>query len=165
MANNQLDSFRVLIVDDERMIQRLVNDVLLSLGFRNIAIASSGRQAIHMVSHQKFDFMITDWCMPDMDGIELVRFVRNAPESVHATMPIIMLTGNTEAKYVLTAMNAGINGYLIKPFSAAQLVNRIRTMIEHPRPFVMAPKYRGPDRRHADKGSPSGGDRRKKRKK
>lgn len=165
MASNQLSALRVLIADDEKTIQRLVYDVLLSLGFKDITVANSGRQAIDLASKQKFDFMITDWCMSDMDGIDLVRFVRSSPESAHPMTPIIMLTGNTEAKYVMAALNAGINGYLIKPFSAAQLVRRIRTVIEHPRQSVISPNYRGPDRRHTNKGPPGGGERRTPRKK
>ena len=165
MSDNQLSLLRVLIVDDEKTIQRLVLDVLLSLGFKDITTANSGRQAIELVSNNDFDFIITDWFMADMDGIDLVRFIRKSPESCCPSMPIIMLTGNTELHDVKTAVDTGIDAYLIKPFSAAQLVQRIRRIIEHPRPFVLAPKYRGPDRRHTPRTPPGGVDRRNKPKK
>jgi two-component system chemotaxis response regulator CheY len=163
MRNNQLGDFQVLIVDDERTIQRLVMNVLQSLGFKDITAASSGRQAIALLSKQKFDFIITDWRMDDMDGADIIRFVRQSPDSPHPMTPIIMLTGNTEAHYVKTALALGVNGYLIKPFAADQLVRRIRAVIENPRQFVISPNYRGPSRRHTDKGPPKGGERRKPR--
>ena len=99
--------------------------------------------------------------MADGDGIEVVRFVRTAPQSPQQNIPILMLTGNTEAHYVLTARDTGANGYLIKPFSADQLVKRIRSIIELPRDFIISPTYCGPDRRHVNKPPPGGVERRK----
>ncbi|MDE2029820.1 MAG: response regulator [Alphaproteobacteria bacterium] len=163
MKKNQLSSLRVLIVDDEKPIRQLVTDILIRLGFKDITVATSGRQAIELASEHEFDFIITDWCIPDMDGIEIVRFMRSSPRARRPMTPVIMLTGNTEAKYVITALNAGVNGYVIKPFSAAQLIARIRAIIEHPRPFIVASSYRGPDRRHSDKPAPNGTERRKRR--
>ena len=164
MSSNQLARLQILIVDDEKNIQRLVYDVLASLGFRDITVANSGRKAIEFLSQRKFDFVITDWRMGDLDGIDIVRFVRTSPESQNRIMPIIMLTGNTEAHYVLTARAAGVNGYLLKPFSAEQLVRRIRVVIEQPAEFVIAPSYCGPDRRHVEKPPPNNDERRKRRK-
>jgi DNA-binding response OmpR family regulator len=154
-------NIQVLIADDERMIQRLVYDVLTQLGFRNITVASSGRQAIEHLKRQPFDFVITDWRMKDMEGIDIIRFVRSSPESPNPRIPIIMLTGNTEAHYVFTARDAGVNEYLIKPFTAEQLVRRIRAIIEKPKAFVEAPAYKGPDRRHRAEDPPQGNDRRR----
>ena len=161
MQNHQLGKLKVLTVDDEKTILKLVNDVLTSLGFTDIVIARSGRKAIELLSQQKFDFIITDWRMPDLDGIDIVRFARTSPESLYQMIPIIMLTGNTEAHEVIIARNAGIDGYLIKPFSAVQLVKRIRTIIEHPREFVVSPNYTGPDRRHRTEPPPGGIERRR----
>lgn len=161
MRQALLDSFNVLIVDDEAMIRRLVNDVLTRLGFSKITMASSGRAALDLLAKNKYDFIITDWRMADMDGIEIVRHARAA----HSNIPIIMLTGNTEASYVKTAINAGVNGYLLKPFSAEQLVKRISALIEEPRDFVVSKKYTGPDRRRSVKAPPDGVDKRKPRKK
>ncbi|MDD5585882.1 MAG: response regulator [Alphaproteobacteria bacterium] len=165
MKNSQLGKLQILVVDDEKTILRLICDVLIQLGFKDAVIATSGRKAIELLAKQKFDFIITDWRMNDLDGIDLVRFVRSSPESAYPTIPIIMLTGNAEAHYVMTARNAGINAYLIKPFSASQLVRRIRQIIEQPREFVLAPAFRGPDRRHRDEPPPPDLERRKPRKK
>jgi DNA-binding response OmpR family regulator len=162
MVANELKALRVLIVDDEALIQRLVYNVLTKLGFRSITVANSGRQAINLVSKQSFDFIITDWRMEDMDGIELIRFIRTS-SGVDSRVPIILLTGNTEARDVIEARDAGVTEYIIKPFSAEHLVRRIRAVIERPRGFVEATTYRGPDRRHTPLPPPSGQDRRKPR--
>jgi len=161
MRHPQLDSFNILIVDDAAMIRKLVGDVLKTLGFTNITEATSGRQAIELLTRNKFDFIITDWRMNDLDGIEVVRHVRGSRSNI----PIIMLTGNTEASYVKAAISAGVNGYLLKPFSAEQLVKRIRTVIEVPRDFVISKKYTGPDRRRTNAPPPDGADKRKPKKK
>ena len=157
---SHLQNIHVLIADDERMIQRLVYDVLTQLGFRKITVASSGRQAIDLLKRQPYDFIITDWRMKDFEGIDIINFVRSSPDSPNPRMPIIMLTGNTEAHYVCTARDAGVNEYLIKPFTTDQLVRRIRSLIERPKPFVESPAYKGPDRRHKSDEPPQGKDRR-----
>ena len=161
MKQPALETLTVLVVDDAAMIRKLVREVLKSLGFVNIVEANSGRQAIQLLTNTNFDFIITDWRMPDMDGIEIVRHVRGERNKI----PIVMLTGNTEAYYVKTAIGAGVNGYLLKPFSAEQLVKRIRTLIETPRDFVMSKKYTGPDRRRVSLPPPTGVDKRKRKKK
>jgi len=163
MHNRHLEKLKVLVVDDEKTILGIVNDVLDKLGFRNVAVAKSGRKAKEMIAKEKFDFMITDWRMDDIDGIELVRFARTSPESANPTLPIIMLTGNTEAHEVMTARDAGIDVYLIKPFSAEQLVKRIRAIIEHPREFVFSRNFTGPSRRYHKEPPPGGVERRRSR--
>jgi DNA-binding response OmpR family regulator len=161
MANAALHNINVLIVDDERLIQRLVYDVVKKLGFHAVSVANSGRRAMEMVGRQKFDFIITDWRMQDLDGIDVINFVRKAEESTCPEAPIILLTGNTEAHYVMRARDAGVNEYVLKPFSAEKLAGRIRCIIERPRSFIESREYRGPDRRRLDKGVPKGNERRK----
>lgn len=161
--SNQLEKLQVLIADDEKMFLRLVYDVLKQLGFRHITVAHSGRKAIELASSQPFDFIISDWRMGDLDGIDLIRFVRSSGEALNPRVPIILLTGNTEAHYVLTARDAGVNEYVIKPFTAEQLVKRIRSIIEKPRRFIDAPTYKGPDRRYHNIPPPNGVDRRKRK--
>jgi len=159
---DKFDDFHILIADDEPLIRNLVFGVLTNLGFRNITIAASGRKAIEHITNKKFDFIITDWRMEDIDGIDLVKHVRTTQKN--KTVPIIMLTGNTEVFYVKAAISAGINAYLLKPFSAEQLAKRIRSVIESPREFIISRKYIGPDRRHLDMVSTTGNERRKPRK-
>jgi two-component system, chemotaxis family, chemotaxis protein CheY len=164
MQNSQLSKLHVLIVDDEKTILGLVYDVLINLGFKNIVVAHGGRKALEFLKKHKFDFIITDCRMPDLTGIELVQFIRTSPESLSPMMPVIMLTGNTEAHEVITARNAGIDAYLIKPFSAQQLVHHIRAIIESPREFVASSYYTGPTRRHHNEQPPNGVERRRSRK-
>ncbi len=146
-SGNRLETLQLLLVDDERQMRRLLSDVLDHLGFKSLTIANGGLEAIKLASEQPFDFIITDWRMPDIEGIELVRFVRFNVNCKSPRVPIIMLSGNTEMHYVYEARDAGVNEYVIKPFSAGQLVRRIRTIIERPRCFIETTTYRGPNRR------------------
>ena len=165
MDFSKLEKISVLIVDDETLIQRLVHDVLEDLGFRKIVIANSGRKAIELLKLHPFDFVITDWRMDDMEGIDLIKHIRKSPESPNPRIPVILLTGNTEAHYILTARDEGVNEYVIKPFTAEKLVKHIRNIIEHPRCFIDSPVYKGPDRRFHDAPVPGGQNRRKRNKK
>ena len=139
-------------------------DVLTKLGFRQITVANSGRQAMELVAKESFDFIITDWRMKDLDGIDLIRFVRTNPRALNSRIPIILLTGNTEVRDVTEARDAGVNEYIIKPFSAEQLVKRIRSIVQRPKSFVETKIYKGPDRRHHNIHPPQGIDRRRKTK-
>jgi two-component system chemotaxis response regulator CheY len=166
MYPGTLPELAFLVVDDEPLVRKLVHGVLTSLGFTSIAFANSGRAAIEELGLKKdYDFLITDWRMKDLDGIDVVRFVRTSPQSPNKTLPIIMLTGNTEVHYVKVAIMAGVNSYLLKPFSAEQLVKRLRGVIEAPRDFIISKKYTGPDRRRVEMPPPEGVDRRKQQKK
>lgn len=150
LAGSRLNDIRVLIVDDEKPIIRLISDILGHLGFRDIAVARDGVEARDRLKMERFDFVITDWRMPRLEGIDLIRFVRHAPDSLSPRTPIIMLSGNSEEQYVTMARDAGVNEYMVKPFSASQLVRRLRAIIENPRSFIEAPHYHGPNRRWHD---------------
>lgn len=143
---NRLKSFSALIVEDERLMQRLVHDVLERLGFGRIYKADTGHVALTLLDTRPIDFVITDWRMPGMDGIEMTKIIR-AAEQAYALVPIIMLTGNAEKHQVLQARDAGVNEYLIKPFTVKDLCSRLNEIVEHPREFVIAPVYKGPSRR------------------
>jgi DNA-binding response OmpR family regulator len=160
-ASNPLRNVRILIVDDQFLIRKLVSSILDSWGFTDVTIRSSGREAIDCASQQNFDLVITDWRMRDLGGIDFLRFMRESRDPVKARTPIIFLTGNAEISDVKTARDAGVNEYLIKPFTASELMNRVRTIIERPRSFVKAPTYRGPDRRRRPGEAPDGYERRK----
>jgi two-component system chemotaxis response regulator CheY len=165
MLSEKLQDIDVLIIDDEPLMQNLVRGVLVSLGFTRITVANSGRKAQNLIAHNRYDFIITDWRMDDLDGIDIINYVRGSKTAPFCRMPIIMLTGNTEAHYVKDAINAGVSAYLIKPFSAEQLVKRIRSIIENPRDFIVSKPFTGPDRRHSDQPPTGGKERRKDKKK
>jgi len=146
---NNLKKFSVLIVEDEKLMQKLVSDVLDRLGFGKIFRASNGRDALHIMEGNPIDFVICDWRMPVMDGVEFTRIVRSS-EKAYTLVPIIMLTGNAEAHQVIQARDAGVNEYLVKPFTVKDLCSRLKEIIENPREFVIAPVYKGPSRRRRE---------------
>lgn len=161
MPYKRLKKIRILIVDDEKLILRLITDVLNHLGFKSITTALTGKDAMEKIRNEEFDFIITDWRMPDIKGIDLIHFIRSSGECTYPRVPIILLTGNTGSNYIVQARDAGVTEYMIKPFSAQQLVKHIKSIIENPRSFVDAPSYRGPNRRFHNAPTPHNIDRRK----
>ena len=150
VTHKKLQDIRILIADDDKLILRLITDVLNHLGFSDTTHANTGREAINLIKRQKFDFVITDWRMPDLEGIGLIQFIRSSGECPSPRIPIILLTGNAGSNYIYQARDAGVTEYMIKPFSAQQLVRRIKAIIENPRSFIEAPSYNGPNRRFHD---------------
>lgn len=161
MPSEVLKNFKVLVVDNDLLIRKLVLSVLQHFGFVSVTLAKDGRKAQELLLENNYDFMITDWRMEDIDGIDVVHFVRRSQTASKKHMPIIMLTGNTEVDHVSAARDAGVTAYLIKPFSAKELARRIRLIIEEPRPFIISKKFTGPDRRHSSQTPPNGIERRK----
>jgi CheY-like chemotaxis protein len=161
MAENPLRKVRVLIVDDQPLMRKLVSQMLHGWGFTDVTITSSGREALEHILRQPVDLIISDWRMGEMNGIELLGAIRDSRDPVVSRIPFIFLTGNAELSDVQTARDTGMNEYLIKPFTAAELMRRVRSVIESPRSFVKAPAYRGPDRRRRAVAPPQGEERRK----
>ena len=117
------------------------------LGCTSITDAINGEAAWEIIRDNPPDLLIVDWEMAPMDGIELVDKVRNSDASPDRFMPIIMITAHSERPRIITARDAGINEFVMKPVSARTLFSRLNAVIEHPRRFVRAGKYFGPDRR------------------
>jgi len=103
------------------------------------------------------DMIITDWRMSPMDGINFIKYLRTHEDSPNRFIPIIMLTGNVEREHVETARDVGINEFVIKPFSAKTLCDRITLLIDNPRSFIMTGQFIGPDRRRHNALIPPGG--------
>ncbi len=142
-----LERLNFLVVDDNRHMRSLVRSVLQALGTRHIEEATDGADAYARLGTYTADIIICNWQMSPMDGLDFVRLLRTDSNSPNPFVPVIMLTAHTEAKRVVEARDAGVTEFLAKPFSAHQLYSRIRAIIEHPRPFVRAQSYVGPDRR------------------
>ncbi len=116
---------KILLVDDSRTIRNIQKNVLKQLGHEDIAEAGDGVEALASVAEGRPDLMLVDWNMPDMDAITLVRRVRETDKS----MPIIMCTTEAEKTRVIEAIKAGVNDYVVKPFTAESLSEKIeRTM-------------------------------------
>lgn len=142
-----LSQLNVMVVDDNEHARKLVRAILLTLGVRQFALCSDGAGAFEQVANFKPDLMLTDWDMPGMDGVELVKKLRTDPASANPYLPVIMVSGHAERARVMQARDAGVTEYLVKPLSARLLAQRIQTVIEKPRPFVRTKSFFGPDRR------------------
>lgn len=139
---------------------RLLSDMLHSVGFVNVHTAKDGSSALRRLHTQHVDIVICDWKMEPMNGVELLEHIRTSPDSPNRFLPIIMLTGRGERHDVEEARDGGVTEYLIKPFSAAGLFDRIKRTIDNPRKFVLASVYSGPDRRRMRRSPPDGNEKR-----
>lgn len=155
-ARYDLSALNVLVVEDNKNMQSLLRAILGALGVRHVRETGSGEEAFKELGHFAADIVITDWNMTPMDGLSFVRKVRNDPASPNPYVPIILLTGHTEATRVMEARDAGVNLFLAKPVSVTALAERLTTLIDHPVPFVRSATYFGPDRRRKALGPPSG---------
>ena len=157
----RLAQIGVLIADNDRRIATIVRNVLESLGFANIHSAIDGAQALQMLRTEKIDMIITDWQMTPMDGISLVKYLRTMDDSPNRFIPVIMLTGNADRHHVEVARDVGVTEFVVKPFSAKTLCDRIQLLIENPRSFIMSSAFTGPDRRRRSLSPPDGSEKRK----
>ncbi|MCG8408466.1 MAG: response regulator [Phycisphaerales bacterium] len=112
---------KILIVDDSRTIRNIQKKTLNSLGHSEIDEASDGLEALTALSQGRPDLMLVDWNMPNMDGITLIKKVRETDKS----LPIIMVTTEAEKSRVVEAIKAGVNNYVVKPFTAESLSEKI----------------------------------------
>src|SRR3954468_10369888 len=109
-------------------MRRIVKNLLQELGYNDITEADDGATALPLLKAGQFDFLITDWNMPGMPGLELLRAVR-ADERM-AKMPVLMLTAEAKREQIIEAAQAGVSGYVIKPFTAATLKEKIDKILE-----------------------------------
>ncbi|KAF0110629.1 MAG: Chemotaxis protein CheYIII [Rhodospirillaceae bacterium] len=147
MSGYNLERLNFLIVDDNKHMRALVKTILHALGSKNVTEAADGADAFKELRVFPADIIICDWNMSPLDGMDFVRLVRTGKDSPNPFVPLIMLTGHTELSRVMEARDAGVHEFLAKPISAKGLYSRIRSIIEHPRPFVRTSTYFGPDRR------------------
>ena len=119
---------RILIVDDFSTMRRIVKNLLNDLGFTNTAEADDGTTALVELQKAKFDLVVTDWNMPGMPGIDLLKAIR-ADESL-AKIPVLMVTAEAKREQIIEAAQNGVNGYIIKPFTAATLEDKLVKIFE-----------------------------------
>jgi two-component system chemotaxis response regulator CheY len=116
---------RILIVDDYATMLRIIKNLLGQLGFRNIDEAKSGKEALELFHKHKYDMVISDWNMEPMSGIDLLKEVRKTNQ----TIPFIMVTAESKPANVMTAKEAGVSNYIVKPFNAATLKSKLVTVL------------------------------------
>lgn len=150
----------ILVVEDTEAMRHLIVSVLDALGIGKVYWASNGREGFDAFRRNKPDIVLTDWVMKPVDGIELIKEIRNNPLSTNKSVPIIIITGYSARLRVEEARDNGVTEFLVKPFTAADLAKRIGYVINRPRNFVQTGSYFGPDRRRRDDPSFSGPNRR-----
>ena len=121
----------ILIVDDFSTMRSIIRNLLRDLGFNNTAEADDGNTALPMLKSGKFDFLVTDWSMPGMDGLTLLKAIR-ADEDLKQ-MPVLMVTAEAKREQIVVAAEAGVNAYVVKPFTAATLKDKIEKIFRDPR--------------------------------
>ncbi|WP_441743173.1 chemotaxis response regulator CheY [Flavobacterium sp. W21_SRS_FM6] len=119
---------KILVVDDFSTMRRIIKNLLKDLGFTNIQEADDGSTALPMLQQGDFDFVVTDWNMPGMQGIDLLRAIRANPNLKH--IPVLMVTAEAKKEQIVAAAQAGVNGYVIKPFTAATLKEKLAKIFE-----------------------------------
>lgn len=119
---------KILIVDDFSTMRRIIKNLLRDLGFNNTQEADDGQTAWPMLQTGNFDFLVTDWNMPIMTGIELLEKVRANDEL--ASLPVLLVTAEAKKEQIVQAAQAGVNGYVVKPFTAITLKEKIDKIFE-----------------------------------
>jgi len=143
----QLDTLKVLIVDDEASMRKVTRALLQAIGVREIYEANDGRSGLEKIRVRAPDIVILDWEMPSPNGPEFVRTVRSPGSFPLPDVPIIMLTGHSERSRVIEAVRLGVNEYLLKPVSSAAMLARIVSILTKPRPMLKRGDYYGPEPR------------------
>jgi len=119
-ANKEMN---ILVVDDFSTMRRIVKNILRQLGFNNIIEADDGTTALAKLKSEKVDFVITDWNMPKMTGMELLKEIRQDPDL--KDMPVLMVTAEALQENIIAAVKAGVNNYIVKPFDAKTLNEKL----------------------------------------
>jgi two-component system chemotaxis response regulator CheY len=122
------NNMKILIVDDFSTMRRIIKNLLRDLGFTNTDEADDGNTALPMLKSGKYDFLVTDWNMPGMSGFDLLKAVR-ADDNLK-TLPVLMVTAEAKRDQIVAAAQAGVNGYVVKPFTAAVLKEKIEKIFE-----------------------------------
>lgn len=119
---------KILVVDDFSTMRRIIKNLLRDLGFSNADEADDGNSALPMLKTGKYDFLITDWNMPGMTGIDLLRNIR--ADDALKNLPVLMVTAEAKRDQIIEAAQAGVNGYVVKPFTAQVLKEKIEKIFE-----------------------------------
>lgn len=119
---------KILIVDDFSTMRRIIKNLLRDLGFTNTHEADDGLTALPMLKNGDFDFLVTDWNMPGMTGIDLLKEIRS--DQSLASLPTLMVTAEAKRDQIVEAAQAGVNGYVVKPFTAQVLKEKIEKIFE-----------------------------------
>jgi len=118
---------KILAVDDSPTMRRIIVNTLKRAGYENVIEATDGKDALARLKTEKFGFVITDWNMPEMDGLTFVTAIRADPE--FKSMPVLMITTRSVKEDIIEAMKAGVNNYIVKPFTPEILAEKINQIL------------------------------------
>jgi two-component system chemotaxis response regulator CheY len=121
-------NMKFLVVDDFSTMRRIVRNLLKELGFTNVQEAEDGNVALQKLKGEAFDFVVSDWNMPNMTGIELLRAIRADAALKH--LPVLMVTAEAKKENIIEAAKAGASGYVVKPFTAATLDEKLNKIFK-----------------------------------
>ena len=116
---------KILVVDDFSTMRRIIKNLLRDLGFNNTSEADDGLTALPMLKSGSFDLLVTDWNMPGMQGIDLLKAVRADEDENLKNIPVLMVTAEQKKEQIVEAAQAGVNGYIVKPFTALILKEKL----------------------------------------
>jgi CheY-like chemotaxis protein len=161
MVRIDFNRLRLLIVEDNPYMRRIIRTLLNGFGARDVIEADDGIKGLDTFTHHAPDIVLIDWEMPECDGLRLTQMIRQSDATANPFVPIIMITGHTEKNRVTEARDSGITEFLAKPISAKSLYQRIINVVAHPRPFIRTKTYFGPDRRRGSNANYTGPERRR----
>jgi two-component system chemotaxis response regulator CheY len=118
---------KILVVDDSLTMRRIIVNSLNRLGFKDVVEAENGRKAFDVVTKGGIDLVLTDWNMPEVSGLEFVQMLRK--EDAYKSLPILMITTNSGKEEVVDALKAGVNNYIVKPFTPETLKEKLVPLI------------------------------------
>ncbi|RDU98365.1 chemotaxis response regulator CheY [Trinickia dinghuensis] len=121
-------SMKILVVDDFPTMRRIVRNLLKELGYANVDEAEDGAAGLSRLQGGGFDFVISDWNMPNMDGLEMLKRIRADAALTH--LPVLMVTAESKKENIIAAAQAGASGYVVKPFTAATLDEKLTKILE-----------------------------------
>lgn len=142
-----LSSLSVLIIDDQPFFRTLLTEVLRNLGVLRVLVAVDGASGLSAFEEHRPDIVITDWIMPNVDGIAFTQKIRKHPIEARRQVPIILVTANTDRDKIEIVRACGIDEFILKPISTKAVIDRLTEVIERPRPFLTTHNYAGPCRR------------------
>ena len=119
---------KFLVVDDFSTMRRIVRNLLKELGYANVDEAEDGAMALSKLKNETFDFVISDWNMPNMDGLEMLKNIR--ADAAIGKMPVLMVTAEAKRDQIIEAAQAGVNGYVVKPFTKATLEEKVQKIMQ-----------------------------------
>ncbi|MBC2768523.1 chemotaxis response regulator CheY [Pusillimonas minor] len=121
-------NIKILVVDDFPTMRRIIKNLLKDLGFDNVDEAEDGQMGLDKIRNGSFDLIVSDWNMPNMDGLTMLQHIR--ADAALASLPVLMVTAEAKKENIVAAAKAGASGYVVKPFTAAVLEEKLNKIFE-----------------------------------